>query len=149
MLSENAKKEIQVVAINIGPSKKDFTAHLFQYDTLMGIYPGTVAMENDELIVDDHWITLLAEADPAKLPWGTLEIDWVVDCSGCFTHRQDAQKHILAGAKKVLISAPAQDEDITIIPGVNDDAYDASKHAIVSAGQLYHQRVSTHAESAQ
>lgn len=121
-----AKKEIKVVAINLGPTKDKDIAHYFKYDTVMGTYPGTIADANIEMV--------LTEPDPAKLPWKDLNIDWVVECSGHFTHREGAQKHLTAGAKNVLISAPATGEDVTIIPGVNSDAYDPSKQRIVSLG---------------
>jgi glyceraldehyde 3-phosphate dehydrogenase len=125
---------VEVVAINIGNSKPEFTAHMFKYDTLMGTFVGDVAMQGDELVIDDYRIKIIAELDPEKLPWNTLKIDWVVDCTGKFTHRDGAQKHITAGAQHVLISAPAHDEDISIIPGVNQELFDTQKHKIVSLG---------------
>ena len=128
------REQLQVVAINIGNSEPEFTAHMFKYDTLMGTYQGDISVQNDELIIDGYRIKIVAELDPEKLPWEKLEIDWVVDCTGKFTDRQGAQKHITAGAKKVLISAPAHDEDIAIIPGVNEQLFDAQKHTIVSLG---------------
>jgi len=131
---QRASKKIEVVAINIGNSRPDFTAHMFKYDTLMGAYDGSVSFENNELIIDNHRIRIVAELDPEKLPWKALEIDWVVDCSGKFTHRDGAQKHIAAGAQRVLISAPAHDEDVAIIPGVNEQLFDPQKHTIVSLG---------------
>ncbi len=134
MADSKAQKNISVVAINIGPAKIDLVGHLFKYDTLMGIFPGTVEQRGDKLIVDGHTIKLLAFADPAQCNWKKLGVEWVVDCSGKFTHRVDAEKHIKAGARKVLISAPATDEDVAIIPGVNDEMYNAKKHAIVSLG---------------
>ncbi|HLJ30962.1 MAG TPA: type I glyceraldehyde-3-phosphate dehydrogenase [Candidatus Babeliales bacterium] len=127
-------QQIQVVAINIGNSDPQYTAHMFKYDTLMGIFPALIAVENNQLLVDDHKIDIIAELDAEKLPWKKLNIDWVVDCTGKFTHKQDAQKHIASGAKKVLISAPAHDEDVAIIPGVNEELFDAQKHHIVSLG---------------
>lgn len=129
-----ARKKIQVVAINLGPDKKEFAAHMFTYDTLMGTYPGSVSIEGNELVVDDHRIQLLTELDPLKINWKNLAIDWVVECSGHFTTKEGASKHLQAGAGYVLISAPAHDEDVTIIPGVNDAAFDPSKHKIVSMG---------------
>ena len=128
------REQIQIVAINIGNSQPEFTAHMFKYDTLMGTFLGDVSIANNELVIDNHHIKIVAELDPAKLPWKELEIDWVVDCTGKFTHRQGAQKHITAGAQRVLISAPAHDEDIAIIPGVNEQLFDAKKHKIVSLG---------------
>jgi len=127
-------EKIQVVAINVGSTQPEFTAHMFKYDTLMGIFPGVVSVENDELIVDGHRIKILSELNPAKLPWNSLSIDWVVECTGCFTDRNGAQKHIVAGAQRVLISAPAHNEDITIIPGVNEDLFNPAQHIIVSLG---------------
>lgn len=134
MTDPKAQKNISVVAINIGPGNTDLVGHLFKYDTLMGIFPGTVEQRGDKLIVNDHTIKLLAFADPAQCNWKKLGIEWVVDCSGKFTHRADAEKHIKGGARKVLISAPATDEDVAIIPGVNDDMYNPKKHTIVSLG---------------
>lgn len=126
--------QLQIVAINIGASDPKFVAHMFKYDTLMGIFPGSIIVEGDELIIDDHHIKIIAQLDPEKLPWEAMDIDWVVDCSGKFTHREGAQKHIAAGAQCVLISAPAHDEDIAIIPGVNEELFDGAKHTIVSLG---------------
>src|SRR3990172_2244104 len=131
VLQEHKKhQQLQIVAINIGNSQPEFTAHMFKYDTLMGTYPGDVSIKNDELIIDGHRIKIVAELDPEKLPWQALNIDWVVDCTGKFTHRDGAQKHIIAGAHRVLISAPAHDEDVAIIPGVNEQVFDAQKHKI-------------------
>jgi len=125
---------INVVAINCGPARIDMVAHMFKYDTLMGTYAGHVELKDTILCVDGHDIQLLAEPTIEALPWRELHIDWVVECSGRATHRQEAQKHRDAGAKRVLISAPAHDEDVAIIPGVNDDMYDPTKHHIVSLG---------------
>lgn len=134
MQDKSTQKKIEVVAINIGPGKCDLVAHSFKYDTLMGTYQGDVQFKNGNLVVDGITIPVLNEPDPAKLPWKQLGIDWVVECTGKFIHREGASKHITAGAKKVLISAPAHGEDISIIPGVNLQAYDPSKHNIVSLG---------------
>lgn len=131
---KNALNNINIVAINIGPAKLDFCAHMFKYDTLMGTYRGDVAMEGNELVIDGRRITIIAQPDPLKLPWKSFNIDWAVECSGRFTSREGASKHLQAGAGYVLISAPGKDEDVTIIPGVNDALFDASKHKIVSLG---------------
>lgn len=131
---KNKKSDLQIVAINIGSAKPESTAHMFKYDTLMGTYDGNVSIAGNELVIDNQRIRIIAELDAEKLPWNTLAIDWVVDCTGKFTHRADVQKHIAAGAKRVLISAPAHDEDIAIIPGVNEQLFDAQKHTIVSLG---------------
>jgi glyceraldehyde 3-phosphate dehydrogenase len=101
---------------------------------LLGIYPGNIVIEGDEFIIDGHRIKIIAESDPAAIAWNTLNIDWVVECTGKFTKREGAQKHLDSGAGHVLISAPAHDEDVTIIPGVNDSSYDPKKHRIVSLG---------------
>lgn len=126
------QQHIQVVAINIGPAKKDFIAHMFKYDTLMGTFRGNVQFKDDELIVDKHRIKVLAELDPKKCDWKALSIDWVVESSGKFTKGSDALQHVQAGAQHVLITAPAKEEDIAIIPGVNEEQYNNQK--IVSLG---------------
>lgn len=131
---ERAKSQIEVVAINGGGSATDMIAYLTKFDTFLGIYPGTISAENDHIVIDGHRIRVLAEREPEKLPWKELAIDWVVDCTGAFTKAAQAQRHIKAGAQKVLISAPATGEDITIIPGINMQAYNAAEHAIVSLG---------------
>jgi glyceraldehyde 3-phosphate dehydrogenase len=134
LLDSQALKRVQVVAINIGPEKLDFTAHMFKYDTIMGTYPGIVKLEGNELVIDDHRIKIVAQTDARNLPWKSMGIDWVVECSGKYTKRDAAQHHVDAGAKRILISAPAKDEDVSIIPGVNDAAYDPQRHHIVSLG---------------
>jgi glyceraldehyde 3-phosphate dehydrogenase len=131
---KQALKKIEVVAINIGPTDKKLVAHQLKYDTLMGTYPGNVALGGDYLMVDSLKILILAEANAELLPWKKLGIDWVVDCSGHYTKREKAEQHLKSGAQKLLISAPAHGDDVTIIPGVNNAAYDAAKHAIVSLG---------------
>lgn len=124
----------ELVAINVGNADKELTALALRYDTLLGQYSGTVEYKDGALIVDGTTrIALINELDPAKLPWKSLEIDWVVEASGHFTTREGAHKHILAGAKRVLISAPATGDDATIIPGVNQAMYHPSQ-TIVSLG---------------
>lgn len=130
----NAKKKITVVAINIGPAKIEATAHMFKYDTIMGTYPGAVTISGDILNIDDYKIKLYAVTDPKDLPWAKHQIDWVVDASGHFTKRAQADLHCKAGAKRVLITAPATDEDVSIIPGINSADFDPKKHTIVSLG---------------
>ncbi len=130
----NARKKLSIAVINIGTGDLALVGHLFKYDTLMGTFPLKVEQKGDTLIIDGCAIKIIAQTDPLKINWLAYEIDWVVDCSGKFTHRQDAQKHLEAGAKAVLISAPAHDEDVAIIPGVNDAMFDAKKHTIVSLG---------------
>jgi glyceraldehyde 3-phosphate dehydrogenase len=131
---KQAREKIEVVAINVGPANIEFTAHMFKYDTIMGTYHGDVAMRDNMLLIDDHVIKIFAEKDPSALNWKALGVEWVVDASGKFTHREQALLHVNAGAKRVLITAPAVNEDASIIPGVNQESYDAKKHHIVSLG---------------
>lgn len=129
-----AREHLEIVAINIGPALPSFTAHMFKYDTLMGTYPADVRLDGDELVIDNYRIKIIAQMDPRLTNWCNMDIDWVVECTGVFTHREGAAKHLQAGAKHVLISAPAKDEDVAIIPGVNETMFDASAHKIVSLG---------------
>ena len=107
-------------------------AHLLRYDSVLGRFDRKVAVEDGSLVVDGAELRGLAERDPAALPWGDLGVDVVIESTGLFTKRDGAQKHLDAGAKKVIISAPATDPDVTLVLGVNDDAYDPQKHAIIS-----------------
>lgn len=111
-------KEFNVVAINDTSGIKS-TAHLTRYDSTHGRFGSAVTIENDQLVIDDHPITITSERNPEKLPWKELDIDLVFECTGRFTQRADAMLHIAAGAKKVLISAPSKDADATIVYGVN------------------------------
>lgn len=126
-------KNIEFVAINIGPANPKDLAYTIKYDTLIGPYHGNVQFEDNILSVNGFKIQVLTETDVTKLPWKKLNIDWVIDATGKFTKREHAQKHLDAGAKKVLISAPATGEDISIIPGVNDQAY-KPEYSIISLG---------------
>jgi glyceraldehyde 3-phosphate dehydrogenase len=107
-------------------------AHLLKYDSILGRYPEPVRATEDGIQVGDRTLKILAERDPAALPWGDLGIDVVIESTGLFTKAAAARKHVDAGAKKVIISAPATDEDVTIVMGVNEGAYDGSKHTIIS-----------------
>jgi glyceraldehyde 3-phosphate dehydrogenase len=108
-------------------------AHLLKYDSILGRFPAPVTVTDDGIRVGDRTIKILAERDPANLPWADLGVDVVVESTGFFTKAADARKHIDAGgAKKVIISAPASGEDVTIVMGVNDGDYDPAKHAIIS-----------------
>src|SRR5437763_2267965 len=107
-------------------------AHLLAYDSLLGPFPGDVAVEGGSLKAAGRELKGLAERDPAQLPWADLGVELVIESTGFFTDRQGAQKHLDAGAKKVIISAPATDPDLTVVLGVNDDAYDPSSHHIIS-----------------
>jgi len=123
--------QIDVVAFNdVGDLKT--MAHLFRYDSTYGGYKGVVEVKTGALIVDGDEIKALIETDPAKLPWRDLGVDIVIESTGRFTDRESTSKHIAAGAKKVLITAPAKGEDITIVLGVNEGKYDPAKHHIVS-----------------
>ncbi|MBU1008156.1 type I glyceraldehyde-3-phosphate dehydrogenase [Candidatus Dependentiae bacterium] len=137
MQDPNTQNKLSVVAINIGPSNPESLANFFCYDSTLGKFKGSVSYENKKLTINSHsshTIEIVTEPDPTKLPWGKLNIDFVVEASGLFTTREKAAAHLKSGAKKVLVTAPAQNEDITIIPGVNDNQYDANKHAIISLG---------------
>ena len=128
---DNYSKVIQVVAIN-DLMTPDVNAHLLKYDSNYGIFPGTVVVDGNDLVVNGKKIKVFAERDPEKLPWGSLGVDVVLESTGIFTSGPDAAKHIKGGAKKVIISAPAKQEDITIVLGVNEDKYDPAKHNIIS-----------------
>ncbi len=107
-------------------------AHLFKYDSVHGIYPGVVSAKDGAIVVDGDEIRITAERDPANLPWAAVKADIVLESTGIFTDADKAKKHIGAGAKKVIISAPAKGEDITIVMGVNHHKYDAAAHSIIS-----------------
>ena len=107
-------------------------AHLLKYDSVHGRFPGEVSYNNDGILVNGKFIKVFAERDPDKLPWGNMDVDVVVESTGLFTDRAGAEKHLRAGAKKVIISAPAKGVDITIVKGVNEHLYDKAKHHIIS-----------------
>jgi glyceraldehyde 3-phosphate dehydrogenase len=120
-----------VVAVN-DLASPDVLAHVLKYDSSHGVLDAEIEATADEISVDGHSFKVLSARDPAALPWRDLEVDVVVESTGLFTDREGASKHLQAGAKKVLISAPATDPDITIVLGVNDGAYDKDRHHIVS-----------------
>ncbi len=123
--------DIDVVALNdLGDAKT--MAHLLRYDSNLGPFPGEVELADGVLRAAGEEVRMLSERDPAALPWGDLGVEVVVESTGFFTDRDGAGKHLEAGAKKVLISAPATDPDVTLVLGVNDDAYDPETHHIVS-----------------
>ena len=108
-------------------------AHLLKYDSILGPFPGTIEVKGDDtIVVDGDELKVFAEKDPAALPWGDVGAEVVIESTGFFTKREGAEKHLQAGAKKVIISAPATDPDVTLALGVNDDAYDAENHHIIS-----------------
>src|SRR5690242_16124022 len=123
--------DIEVVAVN-DLVETSLNALLFKHDSTYGAYPGTVDHTDDALIIDGREIRILAEKDPAALPWGDLGVDIVLESTGIFTDATKAKAHIDAGARKVIISAPAKNEDITIVLGVNEDRYDPAAHDIIS-----------------
>ncbi len=129
-LFESGREDVEIVAVNDLADAKT-NAHLLKYDSVHGRYPGTVEIQGDAIVVDGRSIKCFQIADPAQLPWGDLGIDVAMECSGKFTKRDAAAKHLEAGAKKVLISAPGTDEDITVVYGVNHDKLTAD-HKIVS-----------------
>jgi glyceraldehyde 3-phosphate dehydrogenase (phosphorylating) len=123
--------ELDFVAVNDITDTKTL-AHLLKYDSVHGRFPGNVAAKADSLEVNGDSIRVLAEKDPAKLPWKDLRVDLVLESTGRFTDRDQAALHLQGGAKKVIISAPAKKEDITIVYGVNHEAYDPAKHHVIS-----------------
>ena len=125
------KEDIEIVAIN-DLDKPSSLAHLFKYDSIHRTWPGQVLHTEKGLSVEGRQLQLTAEKDPAKLPWKSMGVDVVLECTGRFTDRDGASKHLAAGAKKVLISAPAKGPDLTIAYGINHDKYDPAKHHIIS-----------------
>ncbi|MFZ4895159.1 type I glyceraldehyde-3-phosphate dehydrogenase [Plantibacter sp. Mn2098] len=124
--------DLEIVAVNDLTDNKAL-AHLLKYDSITGRLDATVELDGDKIIVNGKPIIVLEERDPANLPWGELGVDIVIESTGRFTKSEDARKHIAAGAKKVLVSAPATGSDVaTIVLGVNEDTYDAASHDIIS-----------------
>ncbi|WP_462202643.1 type I glyceraldehyde-3-phosphate dehydrogenase [Frankia sp. CcWB3] len=130
-LAASNRNDLEIVAVNDLTDNKTL-AHLLKYDTTLGTLPAAVGVVDEGIRVGDTVIKVLAERDPAALPWADLGVDVVIESTGRFTKAADAGKHLQAGAKKVIISAPAKDEDITVVIGVNDDAYDPARHHILS-----------------
>ncbi len=128
---QNGMGDLDLVAINDLTDAKTL-GHLFKYDSVHGTFDGEVDVDGNDLIIDGERFTVLSERDPAKLPWADLEVDIVFEATGLFRKRADAQKHLDAGAKKVIITAPAVDPDITLVLGVNDDSYDPATQNIIS-----------------
>lgn len=123
--------DIEIVAVNdLGDTAT--TAHLLKYDTILGRLKQEVSHTEDTITVGDKTIKVLSERNPADIPWGELGVDIVIESTGIFTKKEDAEKHITGGAKKVVISAPAKGEDITLVMGVNHDQYDAANHHVIS-----------------
>lgn len=123
--------EVDIVAINdIGDPVH--LAHLFTFDSNHGKYPGNVEVDGGDLVIAEDRIRILSEKDPSRLPWAELEVDYVLECTGKFDTRADLQKHLDAGAKRVILSAPGKGVDVTLVLGVNEHAYDPARHRIVS-----------------
>ena len=125
--------KLELVAVN------DLTdaatlAHLLKYDSVHGPFPGTVEAKEGALIINGREVKVTAEKDPAKLPWGQLGVTTVLECTGIFTKREKAALHLTAGAKKVIVSAPSPDADVTLVKGVNEQTYDKAKHDVISNG---------------
>ncbi len=128
---ERKDLDLEIIAINdLGDINT--LAHLLKYDSIYGKFKGAIEVEGSNLIVNGNPVKVLNERDPAKLPWKNLEIDVAIESTGVFTHREGASKHLDVGAKKVIISAPARDPDITVVIGVNHHQYDPKKHNIIS-----------------
>jgi glyceraldehyde 3-phosphate dehydrogenase len=124
--------DVEIVAVN-DITDNETLAHLLKYDSVYGPFQGTVEASGDSLLIDGQEVKALEERDPAALPWGDLGVDVVIESTGLFTKREAAAKHLEAGAKKVIISAPATEPDATVVLGVNfDDAYDPDSHDVIS-----------------
>ncbi len=123
--------DVEIVGVN-DLTSNDVLAHMLKYDSVLGRLDAEVSHDDDSLTVNGKSFSAISETDPAKLPWKDLGADVVIESTGRFTKAEDARKHVEAGARKVIISAPATDEDITIVLGVNEDKYDAEKHTIIS-----------------
>jgi len=130
-IGELHPEKLQVTAVNDLTDAKT-NAHLFKYDTSYGIYDGSVEANNGDLVIDGNNIRVFSERDPAQIPWSEMGVDIVIESTGIFTDADKASGHLKGGAQKVIISAPAKGEDLTIVLGVNDHLYDSSKHNIVS-----------------
>jgi glyceraldehyde 3-phosphate dehydrogenase len=126
-----ANADIEWVAVN-DLTDNDTLAHLLKYDSILGRFPGTVEVTDKGFSIDGKELVVLEERDPAKLPWGDLGVDVVIESTGFFTEREKAAAHLDGGAKKVVISAPAKNEDITVVLGVNFDQYDKDSHHVIS-----------------
>src|SRR3954464_12030678 len=130
--AQESDADIEIVAVN-DITDAGTLGHLLKYDSVFGPFPGTVEVRDGSLLIDGREVKVLAERDPAALPWGDLGADVVIESTGLFTKRDDAAKHLEAGAKKVIISAPATEPDVTVALGVNfDDTYDPDEHHVIS-----------------
>jgi len=125
------KEEVEIIAVN-DLADAGTLAHLLKYDSVHGIFNADVRAKKDAFEVDGREVKVFSERDPASLPWANLGVDMVVESTGLFRAREDAAKHLKAGAKKVIVSAPGKDVDATIVMGVNEDSYDPEKHDVIS-----------------
>jgi glyceraldehyde 3-phosphate dehydrogenase len=130
-VNQRHRAELEVVAVNDLTDAKT-NAHLLKYDSNYGIYPGKVEVKGASIIIDNREMRVLAERDPAKIPWSDFGVDIVIESTGLFTQASKAAAHLQGDVKKVIISAPASEEDITIVLGVNEEKYDSAKHNIIS-----------------
>ena len=128
-----AAPDVEVAVVNSVRAEPGVCAHLLKYDSVFGRYPGQVEHDDKHLVVDGRVIRVTSEADPLLCPWHAFDVDVVVEATGRFTDRDDAVAHLKAGARKVVITAPARHEDVTIVMGVNDQGYDPGRHHVVSA----------------
>ncbi|GHO85512.1 type I glyceraldehyde-3-phosphate dehydrogenase [Dictyobacter formicarum] len=128
---ENHSSEIEVVAVN-DLTDTHTNAHLLKYDSTYGHFPGEVEATDDTLIVNGYSIKVIAQRDPSQIPWGDLGVELVIESTGLFTDASKASAHLEGGAKKVIISAPAKGEDLTVVLGVNENVYDPAKHNVIS-----------------
>ena len=131
MRAARSESQIEVVAVN-DITDAGTLAHLLKYDSVLGNLTDEVAVDGDGIRMGDHRFQVAAERDPANLPWGDLQVDVVLESTGIFTKRDDAAKHLAAGAKRVVITAPAKQPDLTLVLGVNDEKYDPAQHKIIS-----------------
>ncbi|MBP6869576.1 type I glyceraldehyde-3-phosphate dehydrogenase [Candidatus Babeliales bacterium] len=132
LMDATAREKLNIVAINVGPGKVESVAYMFKYDSFMGTLPYEVTYEHGALVVDGLVIPLIAVMNPADAGWDRFGVDWVIEATGAFTTKEKASLHIAGGAKRVLITAPGKQVDVTIVLGVNDDQFDPEKHTIVS-----------------
>ncbi len=130
-IGERYAGKLEVAAVN-DLASAETNAHLFKYDTTYGVYPGSVEARHGSLVIDGREIRVFSERDPANIPWGEMGVDVVVESTGIFTDAERAGAHLKGGASKVIISAPAKGEDLTVVLGVNDEKYDPGQHRIVS-----------------
>ena len=131
MRAARDEKEIEIVSVN-DITDAGTLAHLLKYDSVLGNLPEDVVLDGDGIRTGDRRFRVTAERDPAKLPWNDLKVDVVLESTGLFTKRDDAAKHLEAGAKRVVITAPAKNPDLTVVLGVNDEKYDPDQHKIIS-----------------